>query len=112
MARSLARALALRSTALLRRPAARVVRGEGVELALEGLHVSLHRTWRPAAVAHPQHDRAEHAEHQEGDEEDDRTHGEGAPTSATSWAHADQSSPPSHVSRFQIGTVVLTVSMA
>ncbi len=28
------------------------------------------------------------------------------------WSHVDQSSPPAHVSRFHMGTVVLTASMA
>src|SRR3954453_5361199 len=124
MARSLARpALPTRSRPL--RPAAVTpavparVWGQRVELARELLHVRLHRA--RLAVPRPEDHRAQQRQHDSDAEIHEVGHCAGTSwTSSTSsisltwltgWLHSAQSLPPSHVSRFQMGTVVLSVSM-
>src|SRR5438874_6157500 len=137
MARSLARpALPARRRSL--RPAVSPAVPVGVgrqrlQLAGETLHVGLHRP--RLAVPHPQHQRSEHRQHDGNTEVDEIRHGATAfggghdessavligslacgslacaATSSTGWLHSAQSLPPSHVSRFQMGTVDLRVSM-
>src|SRR5207302_9349987 len=83
------------------------VRRQRLQLAGEALHVGLHGP--RLAVPQPQDEAA--------DEADDHGQaqigeiGHETWTSSTGWAQADQSEPPSHVSRFQMGTVALSVSM-
>src|SRR5207302_6903522 len=107
MARSLARPALLAWRRSLR-PAAvapTVPLGIGrqrLQLAGEPLHVRLHRP--RLAVAQPQDQRAEEREHDGDPEIHEVAHEAG--TSLTGWLHSAQSLPPSHVSRFQIGTVV------
>src|SRR5438045_5115236 len=79
-----------------------------LQLAGEALHVRLHRLGLP--VPHPKDQRSEHRQHDGNAEVDEIGHCCAA-TSSTGWLHSAQSLPPSHVSRFQMGTVVLRVSM-
>src|SRR5688500_6333277 len=81
--------------------------GEGAHLALELVDPVVEA--RGVAVAHVEDQRAADAQGDGDQEEHEAVHA--SPTSTTSWAQRPQSSPPSQVSRFQIGTVALSVSM-
>src|SRR5947209_15749771 len=112
MARSLARP-PLPATRPSLRPAAVAptvplgIRCQRLQLAGEPLHVRLHRPRLP--VPQPQDQRAEERQH-DGDTEIHEV-GHDEATSSTGWLHSAQSLPPSQVSRFQMGTVALRVSM-
>src|SRR5438270_9345273 len=97
-----------------RRPAAPAVApapgfgGEGLELLGEALHVGLHGAG--LAMPQPQDETADQADDHRQPEIGQVRHGPDR-TSAMGWAQLDQSTPPSHVSRFQMGTVAFKVSM-
>src|SRR5579859_512590 len=91
--------------------------GQGLQLPAERLDAGLEGLGLAVAQDVP---RADHGGDEDGHDhiqqvlEVHRTEHQGAArpsTSATSWAPVPQSTPPSHVSRFQIGTVDLRVSM-
>src|SRR5438067_604885 len=116
MARSLARPALPALGAALRPPVGTPVPvgvgREGLELPGESLHVRFHRPG--LAVAEPEQKRTEQAQ----DDGDAEVHEVGhetvsptSPSSLTGWAQLDQSRPPDHVSRFQMGTVAFRVSM-
>src|SRR5438067_1422613 len=85
------------------------------QLAVERLDPGFDR--RGLAVAHDDDQGDDHAHHQGRDQVEQVLHQvvvafePSSSTSVTSWAQVPQSTPPSHVSRFQIGTVALRVSI-
>src|SRR5438105_3774292 len=114
MARSLASpALPARDPALLATVAAPVPFGVGsecLELAGEALDVRLHRAG--LAMTEPQDERAQQAQEDGDPQVDEVAHWCATSSiSLTGWLHVAQSVPPAHVSRFQMGTVDLRVSM-
>src|SRR5437773_1915714 len=86
------------------------VGGERLQLPGEALHVRLHGAG--LSVTEPEDERAEQAQ-EHGDAEVDEVRHEtiSSLTSPTGWLQVAQSLPSSYVSRFQIGTVDLRVSM-
>src|SRR5215471_3402454 len=87
-----------------------VAGSEGLHLAPEVVDAGLQRGRRAVAVVEHQaaDDRDDDGDH----EEEDGAHGQIAPASTMCCASRPQLSPPSQVSRFQIGTVALSESMA
>src|SRR5690606_10998402 len=84
---------------------------ERPHLAREGVDAGVEPVRR--AVLPPEDARAARRHHDHDQEEDERAHGaDPPPPSARCWASRPQLSPPSHRSRFQIGTVRFSSSIA